>query len=102
MTLFERLTKAQEHPQRLILPESLEPRTLQAANKVIEAGIADITFIGEKKQYWPKPSNWVFPILKARIVSASDTSFTEPYAVPASGIAQEKRHVHRGSPRDGA
>ena len=29
MTLFERLTaKAKEKPQRLVLPESLEPRTL--------------------------------------------------------------------------
>ncbi len=40
MTLFERLTKkAQEHKQRLVLPESLEPRTLQAADQVIAQGL---------------------------------------------------------------
>jgi len=54
MTLFERLTKrAQENRKRLVLPESLEPRTLQAANRVIESAIADVTFIGRRDQ---KPS----------------------------------------------
>ena len=36
MTLFERLTKkAQENPQRLVLPESKEPRTLKAAERIL-------------------------------------------------------------------
>ena len=49
MKLFERLTRrAQENPRRLVLPESLEPRTLQAANRVIGDGIANVTFIGRK------------------------------------------------------
>ncbi len=92
MTLFERLTKkAQEHPQRLILPESLEPRTLQAANKVIEAGIADITFIGEKEAVLAKAFELGLPYIeKARIVSASDTSFTEPYAVLLQELRKKK------------
>ncbi|MDE5869156.1 MAG: phosphate acetyltransferase, partial [Muribaculaceae bacterium] len=43
MTLFERLTKkAQEHPQRLVLPDSLAPRTLQAAARVIAQTIAEV------------------------------------------------------------
>ena len=51
MKLFERLTKkAQENPQRLVLPESLEPRTLQAAERVITNKIADVTFIGNRKR----------------------------------------------------
>ena len=55
MTLFERLTKrAQENPQRLVLPESLEPRTLQAANKIIADNIAKVILIGNRKDILDK------------------------------------------------
>ena len=51
MTLFERLTKkAQEHKQRLVLPESLEPRTLQAADQVIAQGLAEVIFLGKREE----------------------------------------------------
>lgn len=50
MTLFDRLTaKAQAHPQKLVLPESTEPRTLQAAERIMQLGAAEVIFIGEKK-----------------------------------------------------
>lgn len=50
MTLFERLTKkAQEHPQRLVLPESKEPRTLKAAERILADKIANIIFLGNKE-----------------------------------------------------
>lgn len=55
MTLFERLTKkAQENRQRLVLPESLEPRTLQAADRVISQGIADVILIGKRDEILAK------------------------------------------------
>ncbi|MDE6668723.1 MAG: phosphate acetyltransferase, partial [Muribaculaceae bacterium] len=55
MTLFERLTKkAQEHPQRLVLPESLEPRTLQAADRILADKIAEVIFIGKKDEILAK------------------------------------------------
>ena len=55
MTLFERLTKrAQENRRRLVLPESLEPRTLQAANRVIELSVADVIFVGHKEEILAK------------------------------------------------
>ena len=45
MTLFEKLAiKAQQNPQKLVLPEGTEPRTLQAANQVLAEGIAQIIF----------------------------------------------------------
>ena len=51
MTLFERLTqKAKEHPQRLVLPESLEPRTLQAADQIIEQALAQVILFGNKEE----------------------------------------------------
>lgn len=82
MTLFERLTKkAQEHPQRLVLPESLEPRTLSAANRVIEEGIANITFVGKKEEIISKAFELGLPnIEKANFVDQNDPEFTETYA----------------------
>lgn len=82
MKLFERLTRrAQEHPQRLVLPESLEPRTLQAANRVIGDGIAKVTFIGNKEDIVAKAFELGLPnIDKANFVNPDDVEYTEKYA----------------------
>lgn len=82
MTLFERLTrKAQEHPQKMILPESLEPRTLQAADRILAENIAEIIFIGRKDQIDAKAMELGLQnIGKASIVNPDDPKFTEPYA----------------------
>lgn len=82
MTLFERLTKrAQENRKRLVLPESLEPRTLQAANRVLEAKIAEVIFIGKRAQILDKAFELGLQhIEEARFVDNEDVEFTEPYA----------------------
>lgn len=82
MTLFERLTqKAQEHPQRLILPESLEPRTLQAANRIIADKIANVTFIGERAKILDKAFELGLQhIEKADTIDPHDLEATEKYA----------------------
>ncbi len=82
MTLFERLTKkAQEHPQRLVLPESLEPRTLQAADRILADKIAEIIFIGKKDEILAKAEELgLAHIAEASIYDQHDTNFTEKYA----------------------
>lgn len=82
MNLFERLTKqAQENPQRLILPESLEPRTLQAAERVITGKIAKVTFIGNRKEVEAKAFELGLPhISQADFVDNNDPAVVEPYA----------------------
>ncbi len=82
MTLFERLTKrAQENPQRLVLPESLEPRTLQAANKIIAEGIANVIFVGKRAEILDKAFELGLQhIDKATVIDPEDTNLTEPYA----------------------
>lgn len=82
MTLFERLTKkAQEHPQRLVLPESLEPRTLQAADRVLAAKIADVTFIGKREDILAKSFELGLPhIEQANFFDPEDAAKVEPYA----------------------
>lgn len=92
MTLFERLTKrAIENRRRLVLPESLEPRTLQAANRVIEASIADVYFVGNKSEIITKAFELGLPnIEKANFVDPEDTTFTEPYAELLKKLREKK------------
>lgn len=92
MTLFERLTKrAQENRKRLVLPESLEPRTLQAANRVIEAGIADVTLIGRKDDVLAKAFELGLQhIENANFVDPDDVEFTEPYAELFKKLREKK------------
>lgn len=82
MTLFERLTKkAQEHPQRLVLPESKEPRTLQAAEKIISEKIANIIFLGKKEEILAEAKKLGLQhIGEAEFHDPCDTEFTEKYA----------------------
>ncbi len=48
MNLFDKLTEnAIKHPQRIVLPEGTEPRTLTAADRIIADHIADIILIGD-------------------------------------------------------
>ena len=110
MTLFERLKKqAQENPQRLVLPESLEPRTLQAANRVIGEGIAQVTFIGNRDAVLGKAFELGLPnIEKASFLDTEDITATEPYAElfaelrKSKGVTIEKaREVIKDPPLSG-
>jgi len=82
MTLFDRLAqKAKEHPQRLVLPEGTEPRTMRAADKIIAQGLANIILIGKPEEIKAKATELgLTHIDKARIVDPDDREFTEPYA----------------------
>lgn len=82
MTLFERLAqKAAAHPQRLVLPEGTEPRTLQAADKIIAEGLAVVTLVGKKDEILAKAAELnLSNIAKANMVDPDDRAFTEPYA----------------------
>ncbi len=46
--LQKMLERAQQNPQRIVLPEGDEPRTLEAANIILEKKIAKLTLIGPK------------------------------------------------------
>ncbi len=92
MTLFERLTKkAQEHPQRLVLPESTEPRTLKAAETIIEKGIAEVIFLGKKDEILGKAKELgLANIGKATIYDSDDKEFTDKYAALFCELRKKK------------
>lgn len=80
--LFKRLENiAVANKQRIILPESTEPRTLKAADKILKNGVADVILIGDRNEISSvaaelKLSN----ISKAKIVDPNDEAKVEKYA----------------------
>lgn len=45
--LQQMLTRAQQHPQRIVLPEGDEPRTLEAANIILRDHVANLILVGK-------------------------------------------------------
>ncbi len=82
MTLFERLhANAQLHPQRLVLPEGTEPRTLQAADRIIADKCSEVILMGKKEDILAKADELGLKhIAEARLIDPNDTEFVEPYA----------------------
>lgn len=55
MELFEKIKeKARKNKQRIVLPEGCEPRTLKAADIVIEEDFAEIILLGNKDEIFKK------------------------------------------------
>ena len=82
MDLFEQLkAKAQNHPQRIVLPEGTEPRTLTAADRIIADGIAEIILIGDPIEIKQMATELKLDnIEKATIVNPADESVIDRYA----------------------
>ncbi len=82
MTLFERLkAQAKGDRQRLVLPESTEPRTLQAAEVIISDGIADVILIGNREEILSEAAKLgLHNIEKATFINSDDKEFVEKYA----------------------
>ena len=93
MDFLERLrTRARQAPARIVLPEGTEPRTLQAAARARELGIAEPTLLGEPAE-----------VQKAAAGAGVDLAGVAVAAVPSSGAAleaalrtYEDRVRHRG------
>lgn len=81
MNLFGKLkATAIENRQRIVLPESYEPRTLQAANQIIADGVADIILIGSKDKIAEKAAELnLSHILEANIINPDNDAEIEKY-----------------------
>ena len=92
MNLFERLAaKAAEHPQKLVLPESTEPRTLQAADQILARGLAKVVLLGKKEEIEAEAEKLGLGNIRfAHIHDPEDTTFTEPYAELLADLRKRK------------
>jgi len=80
--LFDNLKRcAIEKPQRIILPESTEPRTLTAADRIIADGVAHIVLIGNRDEILKCAADLnLTHIDQATIVNPADEAVNEKYA----------------------
>ena len=92
MTLFERLTAvAQSMPQRLVLPESKEPRTLQAADRILADKIAHVIFIGHRGGILEEAGKLgLSHIAEAEVINPDDKEFTAKYATLFHELRKKK------------
>lgn len=92
MTLFENLAQhAKENPQRLVLPEGDEPRTLKAADRILADGIAKVFLLGNKEAIFAKAEELgLSEIGKATVIDPSDKDVVEPYAELLCEIRKKK------------
>ena len=82
MTLIESIiARAKSNRQRIVLPESLEERTLTAADKSLADGIADIILIGNPDEIFALAQKLGLKnIDKATIIDPATSEKTAEYA----------------------
>ena len=92
MTVLEKLiARARSNRQRIVLPESLEDRTITAADKALADGIADIILIGPKADIMAKAESLGLKhIAKATIIDPATSEKTEEYAQLLFQLRQKK------------
>ena len=75
MSLIEQIiARAKSNKQRIVLPEAEEERTLVAADKVLEQGIADLILIGNPAKVAALAKEKVLPILTRQLSSIQKTA----------------------------
>ena len=82
MTLLEKIiARAKANKQRIILPESLEERTLTAADKALADDLAEIILIGSREEIFNLANKLNLKnIEKATIIDPATSEKTEEYA----------------------
>lgn len=106
MKLFDKLTAcAKENKQRIVLPESTEPRTLTAADRIIADGIAEIILIGDPEEILTLAQELKLDnIAKATIVNPADEAVIDKYAPlffelrKKKGITMEEARLTTANP----
>ena len=56
--ISEIIARAKANPQRIVLPEGDEERTLRAADKVLAEGIAELILIGNPEHILSLAKEW--------------------------------------------
>ena len=92
MALIEKIiARAQSNPQRIVLPESLEDRTITAADRSIADGLAEIILIGNRDAIMAKAASLGLKnIGKATIIAPATSEKTAQYAQLLFELRQKK------------
>lgn len=79
--ISEIVARAKANPQRIVLPEGTEERTLRAADQVLAEGIANLIILGDAEKIKNLASQWGLKnIEKATIINPENHPKKEEYA----------------------
>ena len=85
------ISTAKKHFKRIVLPESLEERTIKAADELIKNQIAQIILIGDSYEIFDYANkNGLKNIEKAKIVNPSTFAQKEEYAIKMADMRKSK------------
>jgi len=80
------MERARSERQTIVLPEGDDPRTLEAAQKVLAAGIADIVILGDEQRIRESGLD----LAEARIIDPATSEYTEEFAVELARLREKK------------
>ena len=106
MELIEKMSaRAKAQPQRIVLPEGTEPRTLSAADRIIAEKLADIILIGDPKDIYALAKELKLEhIPDATIINPADETVIDKYAPlffelrKKKGISMEEARLTTANP----
>lgn len=85
------LARAKSNKQRIVLPESLEERTIMAADRALADGLAEIILIGKPSEIFAKADELGLKnISKATIIDPATSPKTEEYAQLLCSLRKKK------------
>ncbi len=89
--ISEIVARAKATPQRIVLPEGTEERTLRAANQILAEGIAHLIILGNPVEIKNLATQWNLPnIDKAEIIDPENHPKKETYAQLLFQLRQKK------------
>lgn len=71
--------RARKNKKRIVLPETEDVRTIQAAASIIREDIADLILVGDKEEILQKAHNYGYNLSKAEIVNPSSFERMDEY-----------------------
>jgi len=82
--------RAKSQRKTIVLPESLEPRNLQAAHQVLKEGLAQITLVGDKAEIIEKAKADGLDVSGATFVSQSEGNMLDELSVKLADLRKSK------------
>lgn len=89
--------RAKANKKRIVLPESMDSRVMEAADKILKEGIADVIIIGTPEEI--DGSSRDFDISKAEIINPYESELTEELAEKLVEIRKNKGMTYEEAKR---
>ncbi|MFT0846561.1 phosphate acetyltransferase [Actinomycetaceae bacterium L2_0104] len=84
------VSRARSNPQRIVLPESEDPRILKATDELLARGVANIILLGEEDKVRADAAELGLDISAAQIVSLNDEARVDKYATEFARLRAKK------------